>query len=533
MANVEFILIQNAIDCKLNKLNNVRLTESNKMIINSKGNSIEKSLKDTDNSEQCNYIKCDYVCIGDSKYVSDSNTWNSFFSEDEISKIKIVIKKIFKQQFISELTIIIKKINKILGKEITKETIYQALSEIIDNKERVYDQYNRIGYIKEFDEYYIFQPVELEPNTPLLYRYIPNFKRPEFININYKIKNPTFKLKKVSDKKQKISFDYDTYLQKLLIIRNNTDTYVDKAYLPCSYYRSRIAGQNYDNIPTLDDIKTHLFYSVYENGLDLINSTDRMMILKHILEKKISDDYKEGSLSVIEQLILDYYSRKNTIQYILYANDFDTKDKRKNIEGFRFITNIGKFIFKKNSENKLVQIDSGYNHLKFKTSDVEHLNSNKIKKYGFIETKIKRDKTSANEFVIINKDEVGYTEHKTLLKKHNKKFDRTGALCGQAKGAKDISHLETIIKSFVGDKYTQEDKKKSRKVLPHKNYNDSNKLLPKRTMCQEIELLLRYNDFKSLDKDKRYFYTYEERLSELELIKQKIDNNYIKFILLL
>ena len=31
-----------------------------------------------------------------------------------------------------------------------------------------------------------------------------------------------------------------------------------------------------------------------------------------------------------------------------------------------------------------------------------------------------------------------------------------------------------------------------------KNYNDSNKLLPKRTMCQEIELLLRYNDFKSL-----------------------------------
>ena len=77
--------------------------------------------------------------------------------------------------------------------------------------------------------------------------------------------------------------------------------------------------------------------------LDLINSTDRMMILKHILEKRIRDDYKEGSLSVIEQIILDYYSRKNTIQYLLYANDFDPKDKRKNIEGFRFITNIGKF----------------------------------------------------------------------------------------------------------------------------------------------------------------------------------------------
>ena len=36
--------------------------------------------------------------------------------------------------------------------------------------------------------------------------------------------------------------------------------------------------------------------------------------------------------------------------------------------------------------------------------------------------------------------------------------------------------------------------------MPHKNYNDSNKLIPKRTMCQ---------------------------------LNKKIDNNYIKFILLL
>ena len=75
---------------------------------------------------------------------------------------------------------------------------------------------------------------------------------------------------------------------------------------------------------------------------------------------------------------------------------------------------------------------------------------------------------------------------------------------------------------MIGDEnYTEADKKNSRKVLPHKNYNDSGRSVPKRTMCQEIELLLRFNDFADKSSKKRYFYTFEERLLEIELIKQK------------
>ena len=107
-------------------------------------------------------------------------------------------------------------------------------------------------------------------------------------------------------------------------------------------------------------------------------------------------------------------------------------------------------------------------------------------------------------------------------------------MCGQAKGAKDTVHLEAIIKDIIGEgNYTEADKKNSRKVLPHKNYNDSGRSIPKRTMCQEIELLLRYNDFLSQSATKRHFYTFEERLLEIELIKQKIDNIYIKFIFII
>ena len=87
---------------------------------------------------------------------------------------------------------------------------------------------------------------------------------------------------------------------------------------------------------------------------------------------------------------------------------------------------------------------------------------------------------------------------------------------------------------MIGDEnYTEADKKNSRKVLPHKNYNDSGRSVPKRTMCQEIELLLRFNDFVDKSSKKRHFYTFEERLLEIELIKQKIDNIYIKFIFII
>ena len=43
----------------------------------------------------------------------------------------------------------------------------------------------------------------------------------------------------------------------------------------------------------------------------------------------------------------------------------------------------------------------------------------------------------------------------------------------------------------------------------------------KKAPKEEIELLLRYNDFTGKSSTKRYFYTFEERLLEIELIKQK------------
>ena len=46
--------------------------------------------------------------------------------------------------------------------------------------------------------------------------------------------------------------------------------------------------------------------------------------------------------------------------------------------------------------------------------------------------------------------------------------------------------LKLVTKDMIGDEnYTEADKKNSRKVLPHKNCNDSGRSVPKRTARQE------------------------------------------------
>ena len=393
----------------------------------------------------------------------------------------------------------------------------------------MYDSLGRLGYIREIGNNYIFQPEVLDEQTPMLYRFIPNFKRPTDIKINYKLKQPNTALKfrlstSTTKQKKKINkFDYDKYIESLVNARKLTDTYIENAYNGSgreTYYSSLtmpVKNGAYI-VPTIKDLKLQLFYSIYEGGPTNLTPELRMNILKEILQKQI----KKVKLTSIEEDIYRYYSRSNTIKYILTEKDFDPKSKTDEINGLRFITDKAKFIFI-NQDGKLVKMEKGYDKYLFKPEDINILGDNESNIYGFIETKLKRDKTSSNEFVIINKDDGKYREHKTILNKHNRKYDRKGALCGQAKGAKDTVHLETIIKYIIGEEnYTEADKKNSRKVLPHKNYNDSNNSVPKRTMCQEIELLLRYNDFLSETSAKRHFYTFEERLLEVELIKQKI-----------
>ena len=103
MAGIERLLKNNAIDCKLNKENNSRTEEQIRTIINSKGDTVKDvEIYDKDFSEQCDYSKCNELrCnpIAPPSSEKDNDTWDSFFSQNEINIIKSIIKELFKEQF--------------------------------------------------------------------------------------------------------------------------------------------------------------------------------------------------------------------------------------------------------------------------------------------------------------------------------------------------------------------------------------------------------------------------------------------------
>ena len=542
MTEVERLLKKNAIDCNLNKLNNSRLGAKVRDIIDSKGDQRRANLADEDYSEQCDYAECNerFDCNSDTipGKESEEGISHSFFSQNEINIIKPIIKKLFKEKLSYTIEEIKKKVT-----EYNDDTINIALSDIINNKEVLYDQYGRSGYLREIkniddtddEEIYIFQPNELDKDVPMLYRYIPNFRKPKVADINYQLRI------KVRGKKSKIRLSKNTKSEPTAvdlaaiferlgeIYTEDIAKYVDVAYskdaryvykgnhLPPANYAEE-ADENSPHIPTLKDIRQHLFYSVYENGLNEWDSIMRMNIFKSILEKKIKGEDRTS----IEEMIYEYYSRApTTIRYILYSKDFDASSKDKEIEGFRWITSTSKHIYKKNNENKLIPLDTGYDHLHFNTKDIEFLTENKAEISGFIA--VKKSDSVTIDFAVkkrqegpVKKTKDGSIDNKSVAK---------GASCSAWKGKTGKAGL--LEKDYLlGHKFFRVGN--ALEARPHSDYNDntriSDKKVQRRTLCQELEIVLRFRDFynereakgKLVQDLKRYFYTYEERLLQLE-----------------
>ena len=540
MTEVERLLKKNAIDCNLNKLNNSRLVQNKLKIIDSKGESRNEDLADKNYSEQCDYAECNerFDCTGDTTVNKESEEGisHSFFSQNEINIIKPIIKKLFEKK-LSYTIKEIKENEKVT--EYNEDTIYIALSDIINNKEVLYDQYGRSGYlrgIKNIDdtgdeEIYIFQPNELDKDSPMLYRYIPNFRKPKTAVIDYQLRiNVRGKKSKIrlskNTKSEPTAADLAAIFERLEeIYTKDIAKYVDVAYS-----KDKKSGANYvekedkdlPHIPTLGDIRQHLFYSVYENGLNKWDSIMRMHIFKSILEKKIKGEDRTS----IEEMIYKYYSRATTIKYILFSKDFDASSKDDEIEGFRWITSTSKYIYKKNRENKLIPLDTGYDYLHFNTKDIEFLTKNTAEIWGFIAVMTVNSEKS-NDFAVKEREEgpVKKTKAGKIDKSHLKK----GALCStwQSKTYK----ADLLAKPYLLGEMHFSAVNAQRQRTPHSNYNDNKKKVQKRTLCQELEIVLRFRDFyfereakgKQAQPIKRYFYTYEERLLEIEFEERLLE----------
>ena len=153
------IMKENAIDCDINKYNNY--------LNNLRG--IPFQIKDSFNSERnvslniTNDINCH---LEDSNKNPNFNTYNYIGFNNNYRFLLFYIKNIF-----IDKDIIFFKIEDLFNHlsnynlKFIKEEIFNLLNIIINNKEVVYDKFNRKGYILKNNNYYIFNSIEMSDNN--------------------------------------------------------------------------------------------------------------------------------------------------------------------------------------------------------------------------------------------------------------------------------------------------------------------------------------------------------------------------------
>jgi hypothetical protein len=187
----ERILQEEAIDCPLNRNNNVFPEELEKYA--------GCGSKDKPCPASCGYMECDFKCgdkLLNAKYYDpdrniykkvelenlDYSTYNNFLAGDEIQNIKDKIKELFKINHIYTLDDVLKYVRDSYPPEklemFDEYYVFQALDNLIpmnandfnNFSDVVTDKFNRSGYLIYRNKYYIFQPFNENETLPTYYR---------------------------------------------------------------------------------------------------------------------------------------------------------------------------------------------------------------------------------------------------------------------------------------------------------------------------------------------------------------------------
>jgi superfamily II DNA or RNA helicase len=196
---IERILKQVAFDCNINDTN----YDAN----------YDDNYKGT---AECDYTDCNYKCElkSDIDFNVDKDTYNAyidFFDSFDIEFNINKIKELFKEYFIWNIKDIIEYIKKKSNANVSNESIYIALNNLVDNKLLLVDNYNRSGFLIRKDDYYIFNAENIDIDSSI-YAKIFNFKEynnkytlNEFAKLeNIKVNEQDIKETKKEKKKKEI-----------------------------------------------------------------------------------------------------------------------------------------------------------------------------------------------------------------------------------------------------------------------------------------------------------------------------------------
>jgi|UniRef100_A0A6C0AL60 hypothetical protein len=311
IAAVSKILKENAVDCFLNS-NQTKLTEkdlntevvqqlSSKLSSN-KYNSIDYVLGHKDNTPVCEFDKCEIECKPKPEKVSlnekaslNSDTYNNYYMVLNIDKIIQRIRLLFKEEYMYSDKELIARIQQI--KQYPEDQIYYALDQLIKNEnEYLVDMYDRIGKIKNIDNYYFFQPIEINDYTQIYdNKHLIDEKNKKIVyplpeNIKEKSISKTNKITEIL-KKLEIEMDKIQNPKKL----QSTD----------KQDNSKIAAWMIKILYQLNGIpKDNLYRYALYHILEGLNHDDKLLLLKHVYSDKNSDyNYERYSKEYFKKFI--------------------------------------------------------------------------------------------------------------------------------------------------------------------------------------------------------------------------------------
>ena len=167
IGRVSRLLKESSVDCILN-IDQTKFTEENMNVIVKQKLSnkmiIDYPVGDKAKTVSCDYMDtCDFKCkpfktITENEVKLD--TYDESFIIMNTEKITQRIRELFKNRFFYKKDKLISEINVIKNYPLVQ--INTALTTLIeDENEYITDKFNRIGHLKNIEDYYLFQPIEL------------------------------------------------------------------------------------------------------------------------------------------------------------------------------------------------------------------------------------------------------------------------------------------------------------------------------------------------------------------------------------
>ena len=380
MANIEYIIKKNAVDCNLN-LN---------------GNVFDK---ENDGTKKCNYKVCNYTCNGlTNNDVSnedlDTSTFNKEMVIDSINQTKNLIIKKYRFQVYFKIEELLEQLN------VDKDLLYFALTDLMFNKTKIFNEkINNYGSLKYYNNYYILNEInktKFITSNNIFKSKKEKFNRINISNINIKNTKNTKKINTVNtNTKNTINTNTkNTINTNIIDLSKETDFY--DFYVTNKSIKKTEKNFIFFQLKNLNfQLKNNNLIPI-KKYLDYLPINEKQKLTEYLIKTHYSDDLSI-KIKPHEQTLLDTL---NTILYInndIHFNDSKYKDNS-DIWGYKILVDKDKFMYYKfnkdtQSFNKLTVSDPDYNNIrKSNIKKIEDFSKTKLPNIiGYVEFNSKKN----------------------------------------------------------------------------------------------------------------------------------------------